>query len=62
MNEKAEEIDLDYESCTEIRQKLIPIYNEITDMIEAHAKVGSAPEFGRVISETNAQIVTYHLG
>ena len=62
MNEKAEEIDLDYESCTEIRQKLIPIYNEITDMIEAHAKVGTAPEFGQVISETNAQIVTYHLG
>lgn len=62
MNEKAEEIDLDYESCTKIRQKIIPIYGEITEMIEAHAKVGTAPEFGQVISETNAQIVTYHLG
>ena len=61
MNEKADEINLDYESCTKLRQKLIPIYDEITEMIEAHAKVKTAPEFGQVISETNAQIVTYHL-
>ncbi len=61
MNEKAGELKLDFESCTEIRLKLIPVYQQLTAMIQAHAMVGTAPEFAQVIAEANAQIIAYHL-
>jgi len=62
MDEKADDMNLKGESATAIRRKLVPVYIEMVEMIEAHAKVGTAPEFKQLITEINNQIATYHLG
>lgn len=61
MNEKAEEIKADFVSATKIRDQIVPEYTELTNKINAHALVGTAPEFAATIEAINAQIIAYHL-
>jgi len=61
MNEKISEIDQDHESCTVIRNKITPIYNDVIDRINANALLQTAPEFITVVDEVNSLIEAFHL-
>ncbi len=61
MQEKFEEIDLDFVSATKIRKKIIPVYKTLVEKLEAHATIGTAPGFNKVIAEINATIIGDHL-
>lgn len=59
MEEKYDEIeqDLDFTSASKIRQQLIPVYEAVVAKINAHALIGTAPEFAAIVSAINAIII-----
>lgn len=61
MNEKVTEINQDYECCTEIRERVIPIYRDVINRINAHALLETAPEVIPVVDEINSLIEAFHL-
>ena len=61
LNEKASEIKADYESCTSIRDRIIPHYRSFIKGINAHAFIGTDLEFEKFIDEHNAQVAVQHL-
>ncbi len=61
MNEKAAEIDPDHTSTKEQIAKIIPLYREFIKAVNAHAYIGTDPEFAEFIEEHNAQVVVQNL-
>jgi len=61
MNEKASELDLSYGATKEIIADIIPLYRDFIKGINAHAFIGTDPEFDAFIEEHNAQVKVQHL-
>lgn len=61
MNEKVAEINQDYESCSEIRERITPVYRDVIAKINAHTLLETAPEFITVVDELNSLIEAFHL-
>lgn len=61
MNEKASEMNMNYESCGAICDRIIPLYRNFIKGINAHAFIETDPEFDAFIDEHNAQVVVQHL-
>lgn len=61
MHEKIDNMSQDYESCTEIRERVVPVYNGVIKRINAHALLETDPEFVTVVDAINNQIEAFHL-
>ncbi len=59
MNERTDDVKegLDFVSATKVRDQIAPVYESVTAKINAHALIGTAPEFAATVSVINAIII-----
>ncbi len=61
MNAKEDEVQLEFTTASEIRAQIVPIYESVIGKINAHALIGTAPEFAATVEAINAHIIANQL-